>query len=245
MRHLLFFLLALFTVSVSAITVQDSVTVKYDDSILEPVKISEDDLKQYRSDSKFDYTLEKADNSWWEDLKNWAYLKLMRLFGWIFGGAKAAGYLAVFLRLIPYVLLGLLIFILIKFFLKVNAQRLAFSSENKNTVSLSEEEHIIKNEDIQQLIKNALADKNYRLAVRYYYLHILKLLSEKELIDWQLQKTNVDYEKELSGSNFSDPFQTITRLYDYVWYGGFEIDETKYKRAETEFSSLQNTILRS
>jgi len=226
-------------------TVQDSTTVKYDDARIAPVDISEEDLKKYHEDSKYNYTLEKADNTWWDDFKNWAYLKLVRLFSWLFGGAKAVGYLAVFLKMIPYLLLALLIFILIKFFLKVNAQRLAFSKENKNTVSLSEEEHIIKNEDIQQLIKNALADKNYRLAIRYYYLHILKLMSEKELIDWQLQKTNVDYEKELVGSNFSDPFKTITRLYDYVWYGGFEIDETKYKRAETEFDSLQNSIAKS
>ena len=119
---------------------------------------------------------------------------------------------------------------------------MAFSKENKNTVSLSEEEHIIKNENIQQLIKNALADKNYRLAIRYYYLHILKLMSEKELIDWQLQKTNVDYEKELLGSKFSDPFHTITRLYDYVWYGEFHVDEDIFEKHKADFAKI-NTLV--
>ena len=119
------------------------------------------------------------------------------------------------------------------------------AKKNLSNVTLSEEEHIIKNEDIQQLIENALEDKNYRLAVRYYYLYILKIISEKELIDWQLQKTNDDYQKELSQSKYATPFVTITRLYDYIWYGDFTIDESKYNKAAEEFIKLQNSITKS
>ncbi|MGJ8732140.1 MAG: DUF4129 domain-containing protein, partial [Cellulophaga sp.] len=146
---------------------------------------------------------------------------------------------------IPYILGAFLIFTLIMLFLKTNMRGINLAKKNLSNVTLSEEEHIIKNEDIQQLIKNALEDKNYRLAVRYYYLYILKIMSEKELIDWQLQKTNDDYQKELSQSKYATPFVTITRLYDYVWYGDFTIDESKYNKAAEEFIKLQNSITKS
>ncbi len=245
MQKLLFLLLLGITFSTSAWGFQDSTTVKYDDAPISVKKITKEDLQPYKENSKYDYSLEKVDNSWWQDFKNWLYSYWLRFFQWLFGAEKAVGFLASFLRIIPYVLLGILIFILIKFFLKANMQNISLSKKNENIVTLSEEEHIIKNEDIQQLIKEALEDKNYRLAIRYYYLYILKTLSEKELIDWQLQKTNDDYQQELKNSNLSDSFYTITRLYDYVWYGGFVIDELKYKKAATEFIKLQNTITKS
>ena len=114
--------------------------------------------------------------------------------------------------------------------------------KNPNVVTLSEDEHIIKNEDIQELIKKALANENYRLAIRYYYLYILQLLSERELIDWQQQKTNDDYMVELSDSSFKNDFGKATLLYDYVWYGEFELNHERYQKAELVFASLKKSI---
>ncbi|MCL5245993.1 DUF4129 domain-containing protein [Cellulophaga sp. 20_2_10] len=245
MNKLLFSLFICITFSLTAYSFQDSTAVQYDDAPLYVKKITKEDLQKYKEDPKYDYTLEKADNSWWENLKTWVYSFMLRFFQWLFGGTKAVGFLAAFLQFIPYVLLAFLIFILIMLFLKTNMRGINLAKKNLSDVTLSEEEHIIKNEDIQQLIKNALEDKNYRLAVRYYYLYILKIMSEKELIDWQLQKTNDDYQKELSQSKYAIPFVTITRLYDYVWYGDFTIDETKYNKAAEEFIKLQNSITKS
>ncbi|MEP0213578.1 MAG: DUF4129 domain-containing protein [Cellulophaga sp.] len=244
MQKLLFSFIISITFSLSAYSFQDSTMVDYDDAPLSVKKITKEDLQSYKDDSSYNYTLEKADNSWWDKFKSWLYSYWLRFFQWLFGGTKAVGYLAAFLKIIPYVLLGILIFIGVKFFLKVNANSIHLSKKNQSSVTLSEEENIIKNEDIQQLIKKALEDKNYRLAIRYYYLHILKIMSDKELIDWQLQKTNDDYQQELSGSTYAKSFITITRLYDYVWYGDFTIDELKYNKAAEEFIKLQNSIIK-
>ncbi|ADY28044.1 MULTISPECIES: DUF4129 domain-containing protein [Cellulophaga] len=242
MQKLLFSLLICITFSISAYSFQDSTNVEYDDASMPVQKITEEDLQSYKDDSSYNYTLEKADNSWWEKFKTWLYSYWLRFFQWLFGGEKAVGYLSAFLGLLPYLLLVILIVVAVLFFLKTNMNSISLSKKNKSAVTLSEEENIIKNEDIQQLIKNALEDKNYRLAIRYYYLYILKIMSEKDLIDWQLQKTNDDYQKELSNSTYAKPFVTITRLYDYIWYGDFAIDETKYNKAAAEFIKLQNSI---
>ena len=222
---------------------QDSTaTINYDTAPLTVQEINEDDLQAYRNNPDFDYEVIKRDQTWWDDFKTWLYNLLTQFFEWLFGVEKAAGFLQVFFQILPYVLLLILLYILIRFFLNVNASALNQAKKNGALVTLSEEEHIIKNEDIQQLIQKALQDKNYRLAIRYYYLYILQLMTDKEIISWELQKTNYDYLNEIDKQELKHPFSTITRWYDYIWYGNFDIDETKYKRAETDFESLQKTL---
>ncbi|MBR9854224.1 MAG: DUF4129 domain-containing protein [Algicola sp.] len=221
---------------------QNDTIVKYDESDIAPVQFQQRDLDTYKDDPKFDYEEVKTESTWFTDVINWFYNLLRRFFEWIFGVGNAEGYLAVFLEVLPYLLLALFLYLVIRFFIKSNIHGIGKNKKNPNIVSLSEDEHIIKNEDIEQLIKSALNDKNYRLAIRYYYLFILQLLSERELIDWQQQKTNDDYLAELSTSTLLNAFAKATVLYDYVWYGEFELDQERYSKAEVTFSSLKNAL---
>jgi ABC-type dipeptide/oligopeptide/nickel transport system permease component len=229
----------------SALRAQDnSATIKKDTADISPVQIDESQLEQFRSHPDFDYEEAiAAAPDWWVSFKNWIGSIFITFFEWLFGVEKAAGAFSVFLEVLPYALLVLLLFILIKFFLSVNARAVMHAKKNQAIVALSEEEHIIKNEDIQQLIEKALGQKDYRLAVRYYYLYMLQLMSEKECIVWELQKTNEDYHNELKKQELVQPFATSTRLYNYFWYGEFPIDETKYKKAEAKFLSLKQLLL--
>ncbi|THV58747.1 DUF4129 domain-containing protein [Flagellimonas alvinocaridis] len=237
-------LFALFLFSWTIGFAQNDSIVKFDDSSRQPVAVSQEEIDAYLTDSAFDYeVVQQEEIGWWNDITNWFYNVLIQFFEWLFGVESAVGYLAIFLRILPYILLAIFLYLIIRFFLKVNVRSLIHNEKNPNTVVLSEEERIIKTEDIQQLIKNALAENNYRLAIRYYYLFILKLLSERELIDWQRQKTNDDYSNELSNSPLKDHFNKATWLYDYIWYGEFNIDQEHYTKAETVFASLKKSIL--
>lgn len=221
---------------------QNDSIVKYDSSNIEPIEFRQQDIESYQQDDAFNYEEIKNESTWWTDIVNWFYNILRRFFEWIFGVGNAEGYLAVFLEILPYLLLVLFLYLVIRFFVRSKLYGFGKNRKNPNVVSLSEEEHIIKNEDIQQLINKALADKKFRLAIRYYYLYILQLLSERELIDWQQQKTNDDYMTELSESPFKNEFRKATTLYDYVWYGEFEIDQERFQKAENVFQSLKNAI---
>ncbi len=236
------FLFFFFIIHYWCMSQQDSTIIKYDDQPISVIEITEEQLEPYRGDDKFNYEIEKEENSWWEGVKNWFYNMLRRFFEWLFGVDAAPSYIAVFLRYIPYFLLGILLFLLIRFFIKANTKNILFSKSNENTVLLSEEERIIKTEDIQSLIRQALEEKNYRLAIRYYYLFLLKLLTERELIAWEMQKTNDDYINELSKSNLKPLFKKVTMLYDYIWYGEFQIDGDTYERAKNNFDQLKNSI---
>lgn len=222
---------------------QDSLAVKYDTTEITPVSISDSDLESFRNDPKFDYEIvEKNAPDWWISFKNWLGGIFMKIFEWIFGIEKATGAFNSFLQVLPYFLLGILIFILIKFFLNVHARSLMNTKNNKSLVHLSEEEHIMKNENIESLIEEALAGKNYRLAIRYYYLLILRLMTDKEIIQWELQKTNEDYLSEIMVPHLKETFKTTTLFYNYIWYGDFPMDEPKYQSVANSFIMFKKQV---
>ena len=230
------------TTSIDIDPQKDSTAVMYDTAPLKIRQINGDSLEKYYGDKNFDYEETEGDITWWSDFTTWLSNIFRYIFEGIFGVQKAAGILASFLRILPYLLVGVLVFLLIKFFLKVNAQSILQAKREQNKVGLSEEENLIKNEDLQQLVQNALAAKEYRLAVRYYYLFLLQLMTAKEIISWGIQKTNDDYLKEIDRAELKQPFGDITRLYEYIWYGDFPINASKYAVAETAFSNLQNML---
>ena len=161
---------------------------------------------------------------------------------WLFGNEKAAGILAVIVKIVPYVIAAIVLFLLLKFFLKVNMRHIISGKTNKSTVQLTEDEELIKNQDLSELIQQAVEQKNYRLAVRYYYLFALQKLSNHHIIDWQQQKTNEDYIKEIESHIIKQKFSSSTYLYDFVWYGNFEINELEFAKAETQFNELNKLI---
>ncbi|MBO0592515.1 DUF4129 domain-containing protein [Cellulophaga sp. E16_2] len=221
---------------------QDTLVVRYDNSQLSTQEITEDDLSAYKDDAAFNYEEKVKEPTWLDDVWAWFQNIITRIFEWIFGIDAAVGPLSFFLRLLPYLLIVFLIFILIRFFINANLRSQQNTTTNGNIVGLSDEENIIKNENIDDLIANAVANKDYRLAIRYSYLMILKLLTEKDIIAWELQKTNSDYLNEINKEHLKTPFKASTRLYEYIWYGDFTIDETKYQKAAMAFSTLKKNI---
>lgn len=221
---------------------QDSTAVRYDQTRIEVQVINEEELSKFNNNPKFDYEISETSPSWWSDFKTWVGNLFQQVFEWVFGVEEAAGILSAFFTIIPYLLLALLLFLFIRFFTNIKTNEPNSKHQSAAFVGLSEEEHIIKNEDIKVLIQKALAAKNYRLAIRYSYLYSLQLLSDNELIDWQMQKTNHDYLAEIKNPDLHDYFSNITRIYDYTWYGDFAIDEAKYQKAETVFLQLQKML---
>jgi hypothetical protein len=100
----------------------------------------------------------------------------------------------------------------------------------------------IENTDIHSLIKNAEINSDYRLAIRYYYLLVLKNLSLKNYIKFEDDKTNNDYLNEISTKPFSDKFVYISYLYTYIWYGEFPLNTEQYTKAKNNFTTLLNLV---
>lgn len=100
--------------------------------------------------------------------------------------------------------------------------------------------------DIDGYLKKARAEKNYRLAIRLYYLGLLKRLNENNLIAWKKDKTNLDYLSELFNRDFHyDEIRRLTLAYEEVWYGERNANEEVFQRViagfETMFGKINST----
>ena len=100
----------------------------------------------------------------------------------------------------------------------------------------------IENTDIDTLIKQAENEGNYRLAIRYYYLLVLKTLSLKNHIKFEDDKTNSEYLIDIQGKPFSANFEYTSYLYNYIWYGEFPLNIEKYNKAKSNFATLLNQV---
>jgi len=86
-------------------------------------------------------------------------------------------------------------------------------------------------------LHDALRIPDYRLAVRIHYLNSLQELHEKGLIRFEIEKTNWDYIHELSNSHKKD-FIVLTKYFEYIWYGEFSIDESRYLELKQLFKQF-------
>jgi hypothetical protein len=121
-----------------------------------------------------------------------------------------------------------------------------FRKANKK-IDTGEEEMIT--EDIfainyQKEIDKAAANGNYRLAVRLMFLRLLKNMSERNIIQYKQDKTNLDYLLQLHPTRYYNNFFRITRNYEYSWYGQFEVSEEAYRIIRNDFDQFDNELPR-
>lgn len=93
-----------------------------------------------------------------------------------------------------------------------------------------------------ELLKKALQSSNYRLAVRILYLQTLRQLNDFGYIRFQPDYTNIDYLIQLKSSSRYEDFARITRHYEYVWYGKFEVSKELFEKISADFVTVQNKL---
>ncbi len=96
--------------------------------------------------------------------------------------------------------------------------------------------------DYAVAIQQALDSYNYRMAIRLHYLRALKILSEKEIIHYQPDKTNFDYLLQTRATPYYSDFSGLTRQYEYSWYGLFPISLAQYQQVDQLFSNFHKKI---
>lgn len=107
---------------------------------------------------------------------------------------------------------------------------------------LSEETEVSQEANYSKDIEQAIRDRNYRLAVRYLYLQSLQRLSEKGLVVIAAGKTNYQYVYELNDPALRNDFADITRYYEFVWYGEFELGEESFQMFSDQCKQFNSRI---
>lgn len=96
--------------------------------------------------------------------------------------------------------------------------------------------------DFGDLIDKAKRKGDYRLVVRFYYLWLLRKMSDKNLIEWDVNKTNTDYLYEIKDKKLRDRYSYHRYVYDYIWYGEFELSEQEFHKVEISFNEILRSI---
>ena len=197
-----------------------------------------DDLSKKYTGEEFDYSIKTGESA------NLISRFLRWLSSWLgntFGIDVPPGTLNVIKWLI-YILMGaLVIYLIIRMFVNERFESI-FTKKAKSFADIELAEQHIEAIDFDALLAQALKSKDYRLAVRYHFLKLLKRLSQQEIIEWHFEKTNSEYQREITEPRLKSGFGELAYLYDYVWYGEQPMNEALFSRAEGRFEKMNQII---
>jgi hypothetical protein len=186
-----------------------------------------------------DYIYEYSPN-FWDNFKNWI---ISVLESWFNTSEKSANNIFENLETTFYILvISLVIYLIVKMLLNKEGRWIFGKKKSSKGIIYADVETNIIEINFEELIENAIENENFRLAIRYSYLWILKQLDEKSIIEYNSEKTNVDYQYEVENSAFSEKFKTASYYYNYVWYGEFFIDKEAYSKAAELYKNFLNQI---
>jgi Domain of unknown function (DUF4129) len=208
-------------------------TLKLDTLTIQPRNFSESKLNELRQDEDFNYAEAPTVG---ESLLGRFWRWLIEFFIWIFSKLTFTGAG----NLLLYGLGIAVLVIIVMIVLKVDAFRVLSRSDSGVRKGVFHEN--IHDMDFEKLIQEALAKRDYRNAVRLVFLQSLKILSDKQHIDWQPGKTNHDYLDEVQAIDVKKGLGQLSYYFDYAWYGGFPISETQFSRVRTIFDSWRGNI---
>jgi len=213
----------------------DTLNRDYDDRSLDVPDLGDDLRDTYNGNDFYYYeTYDESDNFFSRFLNG--------IFNWIGEtfGIDINPFWTEVLKILIFILMAAFgIYFLVKLLSKESPQSL-LNRQSRVAASVNMEETHIEQIDLSKLIQDSIAAGNHRNAVRYLYLDALKWLSANKKIEWDFQKTNSDYYRELKNPGLKEHFKKISYLYDYVWYGEFELNQVTFDDARSQFESLKN-----
>lgn len=192
--------------------------------------------KKYHS-SEFDYNEDHIDRlSWWDRLQRWLndfFSRILPHFN--INLSKTVYYFAIGVGVLA------LAYVLYRLLAK---GKKPFYGEANDAADMPPDwiEKKLMEINLNTHLEKALTDKNYVLAIRYLHLINLKALAEKHLIEWNYQKTNHDFLYELRAENLKKAFSQTIRIYEYTWYGGFDISEHRFSQYRQLFEQFYQGI---
>jgi hypothetical protein len=190
-------------------------------------------FKDKYKNANYIYEFKTPAKTAWDRFLDWLSDLIRSLFQFSTTGV-AGSLIGIIFKIIMFGIIIFVIYLITKAILNKEGQWV-FGKNSKSIIEYSNIEKNLHNTDFDKLIKNSEANGENRLVVRYYYLWLLKRLSDKGLIIWDIEKTNSDYLYELKNQSDKEQFEYLSYLYNYIWYGEFELDQETFVKAKTAF----------
>ena len=113
----------------------------------------------------------------------------------------------------------------------------------RNTTSRSNEAlHPIETVSRYDLLQKAISAERsgeLRLAIRYYYNHLLHQLSEAGMVNVAPGKTNYQYLAEIADKQQRNQLARLMFGFDLTWYGGYNPAPSQFETWKKDFRNFQ------
>jgi len=198
-------------------------------------------FKKKYTDKEFIYEFKTPEKNAWDRFKEW----LANIFKNIFSftdSKTATNFVDILLKIIAILIIIAVIYMIVKAIMNKEGQWIFGRNSDRKIINYDEIEKNLHLVDFEKLIQNSLQSGEKRLTIRYYYLWMLKKMSEKQIIEWDVEKTNSDYLYEIKNEAQKEDFAYLSYLYNYIWYGEFELDEATFTKAKNAFEKSIKTI---
>lgn len=217
----------------------DSVLVKnpVSENVVYPKEFKQNVPSRYKG-NEFDYSVSKPKESFWQKLLR----KVDRFLRSILGETvfvKSSEFTGTVIRLFAIILVGFLLYFIIKYILGKDGNFIFGKKNKKLNLNVEELHENIHEINFSESIAKFEHAGDYRSAVRYQFLFVLKKLSDKKLINWNPEKTNKDYVAELKAAHLKSEFSDLSYIFDYIWYGEFNIDEQSYQKFKNQYQAFK------
>ncbi len=194
-------------------------------------------IAEYLKDPDLDYDrVLHHDNLWWDRFMRWLNRKLGDLFGTEAGSAVFDN--------MHWILLGVAV-VIVLWFLRRHLFGSVFGAGPKRTRQVTEIEENIAELDLDKLLGDAEKAANWRLALRYQWLKVLRRLVDEGRIKWQPRFTDADYLAQLKDPAWRVTFSEMSFLFKWVWYGDAPMDAQRYERMKPAFESAHSASPKS
>jgi hypothetical protein len=226
--------LLLFSCLLMSLTAHGQDDVRYDNSVVTVRPMSVKELDSLRKLPDFTYTRvpkKKETNL------------LQRFIEWLFGDnldpkqrRQAFNAKRIFVWLL---IIAVIVFAIMKV---VGMNPALLFKRDRKIINYEVDREDINAINFEQSIQEAISQGNYRLATRLMYLQTLHTLSTKGLINWEINKTNHHYQRELSGRPYSDGFKDLTYIFETVWYGEVAVNKGTHQFIAEKFTQFRQQI---
>lgn len=191
-------------------------------------------IDEYLKDPDLDYDrVRHEEQLWWTRFMRWLNDRLNDLFG-------SKGGQVVFENL-HWFILGMALLVT----LWVLRKRLfggVFGMEAHRARQVTEMEENIEELDLNDLLRKAEQQGDWRLALRYQWLKVLRRLVDEKRITWQPRSTDADYLAQLKDPALRATFSELSFIFKWVWYGDAPMDQGRYQRLKPAFEAAHQPV---
>jgi len=204
-------------------------TIRVDDQAVELRTPSAERMAEYETDSDYDYTRDDPPD---ESMGIVAWI-LSQIIDFLHSSETSRTITEIVMYLLAAIAIGYGILAVIR--MEPRSRRRT-SASGYRTDGLEDR---VQETDFDPLIDEAMNEDGYRRAIRLMYLQGLQRLDRSGWIHWAPDRTNRQYEQDLSGTDLREPFRQATRVFDIVWYGDVDVSKSDVRRLRPPFDIIR------